>query len=192
MNNETIDIISNKYDSLSDQEKKEIHDLYYDPETRHELKQQLEKIIFFKKPPTAQEFLDPKNGWLNEAIVQSIFPHIKQQLIEILDSNKNVNKIVMYGATRLGKSFLSRLVILYTIVYFHFLREPPMYFGLSPITRLAIYLISFKFEKTREIYLDPMYEIMKQSPKFKQIKFQDDVKKTQNKVGRDIIVWSPV
>jgi len=190
MDKETINLISNKYDLLSEEEKQEIYTLYHDPETRAELKQQLEKIIYYKKPPTIHEFLDPAHGWLSNAVIQSTFPHIIQQLKDIFNPGKTYNKIIMYGATRLGKTYMARLMILYTIIYLHHLREPAMFYELSPLTRLTIYLISFDFKKTKELYLDPLYEVMQQSSKFKQIKFQDKVKETQDKIGRNTIVWS--
>jgi len=190
MENINIKEISDKYNSLSEPEKQEIYDLYYDPETRQEIKNKLKKIIFYKEPPTIEEFLDPKNGWLSNAVIQSTFPHIIQELKDIFNPDKTITKVVLYGSTRQGKTYLARLMILYTIVYVHHLREPAMFYGLSPLTRLCIYFISYKFDKTRQLYLDPMYEIMRQSSRFKKIKFQDKVKETQDRVGRDTIVWS--
>ena len=87
-------------------------------------------------------------------------------------------------------TYEARLIILYIIIFIHHLREPAMYYGLSPLTRLCIYMISFNFDSTRKLYLEPLYEIMRQSPKFKQILKQDDVRKKQRELGSDIIVWS--
>lgn len=182
--------INDEYQHLSIEERQEIYDLYFSQENRQEIKDKLEKIIFYKKPPTVEEFLDPDNKWLPYNVVQSIFPHVISELKEILDPSKTITKVVEYGATRLGKTFMARLMILYTIIYIHHLREPAMYYGLSPLTRLCIYFISFKFDKTRQLYLEPMYEIMRQSERFKQVKFQDKVRDMQRQIGRDIIVWS--
>jgi hypothetical protein len=178
------------YNSLTFEERIDVYKTFFDQETTEEIKQKLERIVFYKKPPTVEEFLDPENKWLPYNVVQSIFPHVISELKEILDPSKTITKVVEYGATRLGKTFMARLMILYTIIYIHHLREPAMYYGLSPLTRLCIYFISFKFDKTRQLYLEPMYEIMRQSERFRQVKFQDKVRDLQNKVGRDIIVWS--
>jgi len=182
--------IDNEYRDLSIEERKEIYDLYFNPETVQEMKDKLERIIFYKKPPTPEEFLDPSNGWLSENVTASIFPYIKEDLIHILDDKDIKNLIVEYGSTRRGKTFKARLIILYIIIFIHHIREPAMYYGLSPLTRLCIYMVSFKYDKTRQLYLEPMYEIMRQSSRFKQVKFQDQVRKQQIELGRDIIVWS--
>ena len=97
------------------------------------------KIIFYKNPPTPEEFLDPDNGWLSKAFVQTIYPWVKEEFLECLDKEKNYNKIVEYGSTRIGKTYLAILLITYSIVYIHHLREPALYYGLSPLTDLAIY-----------------------------------------------------
>lgn len=178
------------YNQLSIEERQEVYELFFNQDTAGEIKQKLEKVIFYKKPPTVDEFLDPENKWLPYNVVQSIFPHVISELKEILNPDKTITKVVEYGATRLGKTFMARLMILYTIIYIHHLREPAMYYGLSPLTRLCIYFISFKFDKTRQLYLEPMYEIMRQSERFHQVKFQDKVRDLQNKIGRDTIVWS--
>jgi hypothetical protein len=178
------------YNQLSIEERQEVYELFFNSNTAKEIKQKLEKVIFYKKPPTVDEFLNPENKWLPYNVVQSIFPHVISELKEILNPDKTITKVVEYGATRLGKTFMARLMILYTIIYIHHLREPAMYYGLSPLTRLCIYFISFKFDKTRQLYLEPMYEIMRQSERFHQVKFQDKVRDLQNKIGRDTIVWS--
>ena len=79
--------IDNEYRDLSIEERKEIYDLYFNPETVQEMKDKLERIIFYKKPPTPEEFLDPSNGWLSENVTASIFPYIKEDLIHILDAS---------------------------------------------------------------------------------------------------------
>jgi hypothetical protein len=178
------------YNELSKEEKEQVYQLFFDEDTRQELKNKLENIVFYKKPPTIEEFLDPENRWLPYTVIQGIFPHIKKELIEILDPSKVTTKVVEYGATRLGKTFMARLMIMYTIVYIHHLREPAMYYGLSSLTRLCIYFISFKFDKTRQLYLEPMFEIMRQSERFQQVKFEEQVRQKQAKLGRDVIVWS--
>jgi hypothetical protein len=178
------------YNALSKEERQKVYQLFFDNDVKQDLKNKLESIIFYKKPPTIEEFLDPENRWLPYTIIQGIFPHIKKELIEILDPNKTVTKVVEYGATRLGKTFMARLMIMYTIVFIHHLREPAMYYGLSSLTRLCIYFISFKFDKTRQLYLEPMYEIMRQSERFQQVKFEEQVRQKQAKLGRDVVVWS--
>jgi len=190
MSNELSEIIEKEYNSLPINEKKELYDLYFEPSTIFETRQRLEKILFYKTPPTVEEFLNPDNGWLDINTAGSIFPYIKEDLKNILDPVNINNLVVEYGSTRRGKTFKAVLIMYYIIIFIHHLREPAMYYGLSPLTRLCIYMISFKYDKTRQLYLEPMYEIMRQSRRCKQVKFQEQVRKLQKEQGRDIIIWS--
>lgn len=182
--------LDKKYDNLSLPEKQEIHTLFKDKELRNEFKKDLEKIIFRYPAPTPSEFLNYKNGWITKPFYDSIHDYIKEDFIEILDPIKNYNQIVEYGATRTGKSFLSRLLIMYIIIYIHCLRHPQLYYGLSPTTNLSIYIMSFVAEKVNQLLLDPVYKLFNMSPRFKQVKFQDKVSEEQYKNGLDNIYWS--
>jgi hypothetical protein len=183
-------IITENYFNLVPEERKELYSLYFNQETKDDLRKQLEKIIYYVVPPTPEEFLDSSNGWLSEAFIQSIYPWVKEEFLECTRRDKNYNKIVQYGSTRVGKTYLAILLITYTIVFIHHLREPAMYYGLSPLTDLAVYIISFKYDKTRELYLRPMFKMMEKSNRFVQVKFQDKVKSEQDRLGRDKIVYS--
>lgn len=185
-----MDKITERYNQLTLEQKKELYQLYFDKSVIEDLRLKAEKIIFYKMPPTPEEFLDPDQGWLSKAFVQTIYPWVKEEFLECLDKEKNYNKIVEYGSTRIGKTYLAILLITYSIVYIHHLREPALYYGLSPLTDLAIYIISFKYDKTRELYLRPMFKMMEQSERFHQVKFQDKVLTEQEKLGRDVIVYS--
>lgn len=183
-------IIDDLYKNLTVEEKQTMYQLYFDVNTQIDIKEKVESIIYFSTPPTPEEFLDSKNGWLSESFIQSIYPWVRNEFLECLNKEKKYNKIVQYGSTRIGKTYLAILLITYTIVFIHYLREPAMYYGLSPLTDLAVYIISFKYDKTRELYLRPMFKMMEKSGRFVQVKFQDKVIPEQNRLGRDKIVYS--
>ena len=178
------------YNDLSLEEKEQIHNLFFNQDTKQELKKKLEQVIFFNTPPTPEEFLDPENGWLPKQFVDTLYPWVREEFLECTHFEKKYNKIVQYGSTRIGKTYLAILLITYIIVFIHHLREPAMYYGLSPLTDLAVYIISFKYDKTRELYLRPMFKMMEQSERFRQVKFQDKVRTEQKRLGRDCIVYS--
>jgi len=89
-----------------------------------------------------------------------------------------------------GKSFTARLIIIYTIVYLHYMKSAPKYYGLPSNSKLAMYILSFNLDKIKEVYLNPIYSLLEQSDRFVQTKFQDDVNKKQAKLGDDVIVYS--
>ena len=124
--------VDNNYDSLSLQEKQELHKLFFNESAPTELKKKLEKIVFRLQPPTPEEYLDHANGWITKAFADSIYEYIKEDFCEILSEEKNYSQAVEYGATRLGKSYLARMIIHYIVIYVHCLRHPQLYYGLSP------------------------------------------------------------
>jgi hypothetical protein len=85
-------LIDEKYNDLSVEEKQHLYKMYFDEKTRDELKRQVESIIYYSTPPTPEEFLDPANGWLSESFVQSIYPWVKAEFLECLDKEKNTTK----------------------------------------------------------------------------------------------------
>jgi hypothetical protein len=93
-------------------------------------------------------------------------------------------------AKNCGKSFLANLLMLYTIVYLHHLRDVNASYSMSPNTSLCMYILSYNYKKVYEIYLKPLYNIMDRSERFRKVKFQDSVQTEQVKVGNDIIVYS--
>jgi hypothetical protein len=187
---ELQDFIDKNYNELSIEKRQILYDAFKNPETRKELEGSLSSIIFKKRPPTGEEFLDPINQWLPLNVVSSIYPHIREDFLKIIDGKKDYFQLCFYGATRIGKTFLARLLIMYTVVFIHHLREPALYYGLSPLTDLCIYFISFKFEKTRQLYLQPLYKILEKSKRFVKVKIRDQVAREQAKYGCEKIVYS--
>ncbi|MEM5804076.1 MAG: hypothetical protein QW350_05080 [Candidatus Aenigmatarchaeota archaeon] len=113
---------------------------------------------FIKRPPSPVEFLDYHNGWINKGLYKSLYDEVKQDFINILTGNYDT--ISMYGATRIGKSYLSRLLILYTIVYMNHIKKVDELFSIALGTKLKIYIMSFDFNKTNEVYVAPLHNIM--------------------------------
>jgi len=185
-----LDTISKNYDSLSIEDRKRLHQLYLDINTSGDIRKKLESILFRVNPPTPKEYLDYKNGWISKEFQESVYPYIKEDFIEILDKEKNYSQAVEYGATRLGKSYLARMLIHYIIIFVHCLRQPQLYYGLSPTTNLSIYIMSFVAEKANQLLLKPIYDILDISPRFRRSKFQDKVAEDQYKNGLDNIYWS--
>jgi hypothetical protein len=192
-NLETVKVLENQYNTLSLDDKKKVYKAYFSDSTNEEIdeiKRQLKLLIFKEIPPTGEEFLNPTFGWLPKAVTDSIYPHIKEDFLKIIDGGNDYKHLVFYGATRLGKTFLARLLIIYTIIFIHHLREPALFYNLSPLTDLCIYFISFKFDKTRQLYLKPIFKILERSKRFVQVKFQDKVAIEQEKYGCKKIIYS--
>ena len=194
--NKIITSVDINYENLPLKDQTEIHRLFYDKGITGSLRQKLHKIIFRLEPPTPSQYLDYTNGWITKPFQDSIYDHVKEDFCEILnpdgilDEDKNYDQIVEYGATRLGKSYLSRMLIHYIIIFVHCLRHPQLFYGLAPTTPLSIFILSFVTEKVNQLLLDPLYKVFEMSPRFKKVKFQDQVKERQEIEGLENIIWS--
>lgn len=89
-----------------------------------------------------------------------------------------------------GKSFWAVLQMLYTIVYLAHLRDVRGYYKLAPNTVLSMFILSFDLAKVKEVYLEPLYNLMLQSERFEKVQFQDTVADRQHKAGMDKIIYS--
>jgi hypothetical protein len=146
--------------------------------------------VFKCSPPTPEEFLDPSNAYLSKSVSDSIFDHIKEDFCNIVNTDSNYLQVCMYGATRQGKSFLARLLIYYTMWYHNCLVSPQKLYGVSPVSSLAIYLIAFNLDKSRQLLMKPLFNLMEQSERVRQVTFADKVKPEQEKLGNDHLVFS--
>lgn len=177
------------YNNLSLYEKEKIHKLFNNGSVDEDYKY-LKNLVFKRDPPTPEEFLDPKEKWLPKSFTDSIYEWVKEDFLLMTSKQKNYSQIVLYGATRLGKSFCALLLMLYVIVYVHHLRDMSLYYNLAGGTNLSMYILSFNYNKVYQIYLAPLYNILESSERFVQVKFQDQVKPLQEKYGCDKIVYS--
>jgi len=88
-----------------------------------------------------------------------------------------------------GKSFTSRLSIVYCIVRLWCLKNPHKFFNLSRISALAVYLMCFSLNKARQLLLHDVLRILETSPKFHKVIFTDKIEPTQRAMGIEKIVW---
>jgi len=172
------DIYKDLYPTFSDEEKEKIHVLFKDHNTLEDVKKKLEKIVFQFIPPTPEEFLDPKNKWLPIEYINGLYPYIKQDFCACMRVENPYSIISMYGCIRSGKSVLARLCVMYTLIYVNYLRDPHTYFKINKMSRLCIYLLSFKAEKTNQVYLSPIIDLLSASEMFVREHFENRVYST--------------
>ena len=98
------ELLRQKYDSFSLDEKTGLYTLLKNKKTKDQIVQKIEKLIYIKKPPTVDEFLDPRNGWLRKDTVDSLYSEVVDDLYDIIENSAKYNIISFYGATRIGKS----------------------------------------------------------------------------------------
>jgi hypothetical protein len=195
------DKIQQDYDKSSPEERKKLYELFkkYSPTSELdnddailETYKQMKRVIYKDgiAPPTPRQFLDPAYGWLPKRYVDDLRDWVKTDFIEFFENQDKYNQTVQYGATRLGKTVLALLCMLYTIVYCHHLRDMQAYYGVAQSTSLCMYILSFKYDKVYEIYLKKIFQLMEKNDRFVEVKRQDLVKKRQAELGQDYIVYS--
>jgi hypothetical protein len=167
--------IEKEYDKLGLQERGELYESYKNPEIDIATRNCLEQILFIKKPPTPEEFLESKNKWLPSVYLEGLYPHIRNDFIQSMRWDNPYPIISMYGCTRSGKSVLARLCIIYCLVYISYLRDPHSYYKINKMSRLCLYLVSFKQEKTNQVYLAPILDILDASDMFVRERFEQNV-----------------
>lgn len=183
-------ILDTKYNEFNFDEKTQLYDLLKNSEINKEIKQKIESLIYIAIPPTPEEFLNHKNKWITKSTDEELFEWVKEDFCNIINDSYKYNIISFYGATRIGKSMLTRLLIYYTQIYINHLRDPQLYFGVSMDTNLAQYLICFNFNKTKQLLLDPIFKIMNRSDRVVKVKMKDQVLIKQKEMGPDYFVYS--
>lgn len=183
-----FDDIMKQWNKLTADQRKQVYDIFKDSERGSETYVNLKKLVYKAEPPTPQQYLDWQNGWITKDFADSVYDHVKEDFINIV--NGRYDHVALYGGIRLGKSFMARLLIHYTIVYFHHLISPNLFFGVSPASSLTIFITSFKFDKIYQVYLEPLYKMFRESPRMKQVRQRLLVQEMQEKLGVNTLVWS--
>lgn len=99
------DPIQKYYDELSLREKEILHSMFQSSNSEEltDKYESLKKVIFKAPPPTPEEFLDHKNGWLPQAFADNIYQWVKEDFILMTSGKKHYSQIALYGSTRTGK-----------------------------------------------------------------------------------------
>lgn len=87
-----------------------------------------------------------------------------------------------------GKSVTERLLVVFIIIYIHRMRSVHDYLNIP--TFPVIYLMSFKYDKAKQLLLKPVFDILESAPRYVKVIRRERVKEEQAKYGPDKIVWS--
>lgn len=140
------------------------------------------KVFYDVKPPSPVEFLTA--DYIGP-IADELYPHIKETFCTFLNPLGHKRVLVLSACLSYGKSTLSALISLYTIMHLCYLKNPKSFFGLSQAGSLAVSFLSFTKEKTEQILVQLLSNILSASPIFTQVFTQARLEKIQNKKNRD-------
>jgi hypothetical protein len=144
------------------------------------------RIHYRIKPPTIEEFLT--EDWIGPTAT-SLFPHIKDILGQYWSPYSTYRNLILSSAIGTGKSFLSTLWSLYVTVHLWAMRDNKKFFGLSQATSIVHGLISFTMEKAQQLLLQPFFQILLSSPRFKRVKQEEHLVEHQ-KEDMNTICWT--
>lgn len=144
------------------------------------------RIHYRVKPPTIEEFLTTE--WIGPTAL-NIFDHVKKVLREFWQPLSPYRHLLLASHFRWGKSFCSAISALYIAVHLWAMKSPKKFFGKGEATTFVQALISFNLDKAKQVLLQPFYQILISSPKFKRVRTEDRINIRQEEYP-DKIVWT--
>lgn len=136
------------------------------------------KNIYYKKYISPQEFLSEK--CFSKDVLDRMFPNVKQWFYEYWDfPNRPKKRLILYTATRAGKSHTSALCMLYHMLLIGTLRNPKSFYCVTPATQIGVVLLSFNIDKAREVLLNVMDDYARNSKIFTWIKYKDKMREIE-------------
>jgi len=148
------------------------------------------RIHYRAEPPTEDNFISTK--YLG-AVSDSTYPRVKKVFTEFMAPSEKRN-LILYEAIGFGKTFLSSLITIYIATHLSLMRNPKKFFGLNPATVLAQLLISFSLDKSSELLLEPMMNILEASPYFEKVRTKESMIKREEEFQHtnviDRVFWT--
>jgi uncharacterized cupin superfamily protein len=144
-------------------------------------------LIYREKPPTPEEFLT--YAWIGESSL-SVYPHIRDVFLKFFDPNTEYRNLYLSTVIGYGKSFATSCIVLYVLTIVNLMRNPKKYFNIDQSSMIVGAVASFTIAKAKQSLSSTILRIMRNSPKFRQVKFEDriipvqeeEIKKGTNKI----------
>lgn len=145
------------------------------------------KLHYRVKPPQIEEFLT--EDWIGPT-ANSLYPRVKETLVEYWQPGSEYRNLILASAIGTGKSFASTVSSLYITTHLWAMRDPKKFFGLSQAASIVHAMISFTMSKAQQLLLQPFYQILLSSPKFRRIKQEEKLVMKQEEEYPDQICWT--
>lgn len=149
------------------------------------------RILYRQKPPACiNDFLTEE--WVGP-VSKDIYPHVRKDLNDFFRLEDPYYNMYLASAIGGGKSFTSAIAVLYILVNLTLMRDPKKYIGVSVATAIVAVLGSFTKSKAKQLLLAPFFNILKSSPKFRNVRMSERINIIQDeeyKNGTDKIIWT--
>jgi hypothetical protein len=148
------------------------------------------RLHYRAEPPNANNFITP--AYLGP-VAESTYPRIKKVFADFMSPSEKRN-LILFQSIGFGKSFTSSLITIYIAIHLSLMRNPKKFFGLNPASVLAQLLISYSLNKSSEVLLEPMINILEASPYFEKVRTKESMLKKEEEFQHtssiDRIFWT--
>jgi len=145
------------------------------------------KIHYRVQPPTIEEFLT--EDFLGPT-ANSLYPKIKETLIDYWQPTSPYRNLILASSIGTGKSFAATVSSLFITTHLWSMRDPKKFFGLAQAASIVHAMISFTMNKAQQLLVQPFYQILLSSPKFRRIKQEEKLIMKQEEEYPDQICWT--
>lgn len=163
------------------------HNPYIPDDERKYLLANSWRVHYRKKPPTIEEFLT--EDWIGPT-ANSLYPKVKETLINYWQPDSEYRNLILASSIGTGKSLTSAISSLYITIHLWSMRNPKKFFGLSQAASIVHAMISFTISKAQQLLLQPFYQILLSSPKFRRIRQEEKLIIKQEEEFPDKICWT--
>lgn len=130
------------------------------------------KLVYKTKPPTPEEFLT--NKYIG-AMADNLFLPVKKNFLEFFDPIKPYRNAYLNPSIGAGKSTFTMMSLLYVACLYALMRDPWKFFSKAKTTIFAITLCAVTITKAKEIYEEPIRQLIESADFWKQCRTHSEM-----------------
>lgn len=130
------------------------------------------RLVYKTKPPTPEEFIS--NKYIG-AMADSVWLPIRKAFIEFFDPMKPYRHAYLNSSIGAGKSTLTMMSLLYVACLYALMRDPWKFYSKAKTTVFAITLCAVTLTKAKEIYEEPIRQLIESADFWKQCRTHSEM-----------------
>ena len=130
------------------------------------------RLVYKTKPPTPEEFLS--NKYIG-AMADNLFLPVKKNFLDFFDVTKPYRNAYLNPSIGAGKSTFTMMALLYVACLYALMRDPWKFFSKAKTTIFAITLCAVTITKAKEIYEEPIRQLIESADFWKQCRTHSEM-----------------
>lgn len=130
------------------------------------------RLVYKTKPPTPEEFLS--NKYIG-AMADNLFLPVKKHFLDYFDVTKPYRNAYLNPSIGAGKSTFTMMALLYVACLYALMRDPWKFFSKAKTTIFAITLCAVTITKAKEIYEEPIRQLIESADFWKQCRTHSEM-----------------